>query len=103
MGLPVGFYEWHICQLYVIFAEVASQSGLRLHESSPNPLTWFMCWFGEELVIEDHDLHHRKGWKKSYNYGKQTRVWDRVFSTSTPIECASENIDYENSAPTPLF
>ncbi|KAI9045615.1 sterol desaturase family protein [Aspergillus affinis] len=104
MGLPMGFYEWHICQLYVLFAELAGHSGLRIHASPPNPLTWLMRMFGAELVIEDHDLHHRKGWKKSHNYGKQTRVWDRVFGTCSPrIESADENIDYENPAPMGLF
>lgn len=104
MGMPMGFYEWHICQLYVLFAELAGHSGLRIHASPPNPLTWLMRMFDAELVIEDHDLHHRKGWKKSHNYGKQTRVWDRVFGTCSPrIESAEENVDYENKAPMGLF
>jgi sterol desaturase/sphingolipid hydroxylase (fatty acid hydroxylase superfamily) len=33
-----------------------------------------------ELAVEDHDLHHRFG-KSGRNYGKQTRIWDRVFGT----------------------
>lgn len=104
MGMPMGFYEWHICQLYVMFAELAGHSGLRIHATPPNPLTWLMRMFDAELVIEDHDLHHRKGWKKSHNYGKQTRVWDRVFGTCCDrIESAENNIDYENPARMPLF
>lgn len=36
--------------------------------------------FGMELAVEDHDLHHRYG-KGGKNYGKQTRVWDKLFGT----------------------
>ncbi|GAB1200308.1 hypothetical protein APSETT444_009678 [Aspergillus pseudonomiae] len=104
MGFPMGFYEWHICQLYVLFAELAGHSGLRLHASPPNPLTWLMRMFDAELVIEDHDLHHRKGWRKSHNYGKQTRVWDRVFGTCCDrIEGVDANIDYTNTVEMSIF
>ena len=30
--------------------------------------------------MEDHDLHHRFG-KSGRNYGKQTRIFDRIFGT----------------------
>ncbi|KKK11873.1 hypothetical protein P175DRAFT_0435921 [Aspergillus ochraceoroseus IBT 24754] len=104
MGLPMGFYEWYICQLYVMFAELAGHSGLRLHASPPNPLTWLMRIFDAEMVIEDHDLHHRIGWRNSHNYGKQTRIWDRVFGTcSERIESAKDNVDYEHPATMPIF
>ena len=104
MGFPMGFYEWHICNLYVLFAEAAGHSGLRLQATPPNPLTWLMRIFDAELVIEDHDLHHRKGWRKSFNYGKQTRIWDRVFGTCTNrIEAVPSNIDYENTVIMPVF
>ncbi|KAJ5506686.1 Fatty acid hydroxylase [Penicillium expansum] len=104
MGMPMGFYEWHVCQMYVIFAELAGHSGLRLHASPPNPVTWLMRMFDAELVIEDHDLHHRRGWKKSHNYGKQTRVWDRVFGTCSPrIESVKANIDYDNPVCMPIL
>lgn len=57
-----------------------------------------------ELVIEDHDLHHRRGWKQSHNYGKQTRVWDRVFGTTIPrVEGWEGNVDYVNTAEIPLI
>lgn len=75
MGFPMGFYEWWICHQYVVFAELAGHSGLRLHASPPNMFTPIMRYFGCELVIEDHDLHHRAGWKASGgNYGKQCRI-----------------------------
>ena len=66
--------------------------------------TWLMRWFDAELVIEDHDMHHRRGWKNSFNYGKQTRIWDRVFGTCAPrIESVKENVDYSHPVVFPLF
>lgn len=48
-----------------------------------------------ELCLEDHDLHHRQGWKKSGNYGKQTRMWDVIFGTCKPrIESQDQYIDW---------
>lgn len=104
LGMPMGFYEWHVCQLYVQFSEVVGHSGLRIHASTPSPFSWLMRWFNADLVIEDHDLHHRKGWRKSYNYGKQTRIWDRLFGTcGDRIESSEANIDYQNQAVMPIF
>jgi hypothetical protein len=53
MGLPMGFYEWHICNLYLLFSEAAGHSGLRIHATSPNPLTRLMRILDAELVIEE--------------------------------------------------
>lgn len=104
MGFPMGFYEWWICQQYVVFTEVLGHSGLRMIATAVNPWTWLLRLCDMELVIEDHDLHHRTGWKNSHNYGKQTRVWDRLFNTSIPrIEGHRDNIDYVNTAEIPLF
>ena len=75
-----------------------------MHASPPSTLNWLLKWFGAELVVEDHDLHHRKGWKKSHNYGKQTRLWDRIFGTCRErIESVPENVDYENMVVMPVF
>ncbi|CAG8302166.1 unnamed protein product [Penicillium salamii] len=104
MGLPMGFYEWWICHNYVAFAEVFGHSGLRVHLTVPSTLSWLLQLLDADIVIEDHDLHHRKGWRKSHNYGKQTRLWDRIFGTCTErIESVPENVDYENPAKMPLF
>ena len=104
MGFPMGFYEWWICHQYVVFAEIAGHSGLRLHTVPPNTLTWLLRIFNAELVIEDHDIHHRRGWKKSANYGKQTRLWDRIFGTcGDRIESYQDNIDYDQQIPMPWF
>ncbi|KAL1876640.1 hypothetical protein Plec18167_005047 [Paecilomyces lecythidis] len=104
MGFPMGYYEWLICNFYVQFAEAYGHSGLRLQMSPPNTFTWLMRIFDADLVIEDHDLHHRKGWRKSHNYGKQTRIWDRLFGTCTErIEGVASNIDYENTVFMQIF
>lgn len=104
MGLPMGFYDWWICHQFVVFAELAGHSGLRIHATPPSTVSWLLRLFDAELVIEDHDLHHRKGWKKSYNYGKQTRLWDRIFGTCHErIEDLKENVDYVNTVSMPVF
>lgn len=99
MGINMGFFDWWIAQQYVAFVEVGGHSGLRVHFTPPNPLDPILTYFGMELALEDHDLHHRKGWRKSHNYGKQSRVWDRIFGTCTDrIESVASNVDYENTA-----
>jgi sterol desaturase/sphingolipid hydroxylase (fatty acid hydroxylase superfamily) len=104
MGMPMEFYAWWICSQYVVFSELVGHSGLRIHLIAPNPLSWLLELFNCELVIEDHDLHHRTGWRKSHNYGKQTRLWDQIFGTfKGRIECVEENVDYENLVPMPLL
>ncbi|KAF0640968.1 hypothetical protein FPSE5266_03275 [Fusarium pseudograminearum] len=60
LGLPMGFYEWWICHQYVMFTELSGHSGLRVNTSPPSTLTWLLRMFDAELLIEDHDLHHRK-------------------------------------------
>ncbi|KAB8343231.1 hypothetical protein FH972_022821 [Carpinus fangiana] len=104
IGLPMSFYEWWLCHQYVVFSELTGHSGVRVHAETPSPVTPLLKMFDAELVIEDHDLHHRKGWRKSHNYGKQTRLWDRIFGTCTDrIESVKENVDYENTCEFPLY
>ncbi|KAG6008288.1 hypothetical protein E4U21_004750 [Claviceps maximensis] len=104
LGMPMGFYEWWICHEYVVFSELAGHSGLRLHATPPNTLTPLLRFFRAELLIEDHDLHHRKGWKSSGNYGKQTRLWDRLFGTCKDrVECRDDNVDFVNQASMPMW
>ncbi|CEJ91443.1 hypothetical protein VHEMI07153 [[Torrubiella] hemipterigena] len=104
IGLPLDFYAWWMCHQYVVFAEVAGHSGLRVQTSPPNPFTFILKWFGAELVVEDHDLHHRKGWKASGNYGKQTRLWDLIFNTCKDrIEAVDDNVDWNNPVYMPLW
>ncbi|KXG54698.1 Fatty acid hydroxylase [Penicillium griseofulvum] len=104
IGLPMGFYGWWICLQYIAFSEFIGHSGLRLHGGAPSTVNWLLEIFDAELVIEDHDLHHRYGWRKSHNYGKQTRLWDRIFGTCHErIESVKENVDYTNRVTMPLF
>lgn len=104
VGLPMSYYEWWVCYQYVVFAELIGHSGLRMHLTAPSPFSGILRYFQCELVTEDHDLHHRMGWKQSHNYGKQTRLWDVVFGTcSERIESIDANVDFENIATIPLL
>lgn len=104
MGFPMGFYEWWVCQAYVVFTEILGHSGLRMYTGSVNPWSWLLKTCNMYLLIEDHDLHHRRGWKHSQNYGKQTLVWDKLFNTAGQrVEALADNIDYVNVAEIPLL
>ncbi|KAL2837380.1 fatty acid hydroxylase superfamily-domain-containing protein [Aspergillus pseudodeflectus] len=96
VGVPFDFYTFFACVQTVTFSEVSGHSGVRMYASAPGPLTWLWRLVDAELIIEDHDLHHRIGYRKSHNYGKQTRVWDRVFGTCYPrVESILANVDYD--------
>lgn len=104
LGLKLDWYQWWVCQQFIMFAEVMGHSGLRLHLTAPSPFGWLLRKFDMELVLEDHDIHHRKGYRKSFNYGKQSRVWDTLFGTTHPrIESYEANIDYKNKVYMPIF
>ncbi|KAM3435409.1 hypothetical protein MY4824_004875 [Beauveria thailandica] len=104
LGLKLNFYEWWVCFEYVTYSEIFGHSGLRIYGTVPSPITPVLSYLGMELVLEDHDLHHRRGWKKSFNYGKQTRVWDRLFGTCADrIEAKPDNVDFSKKAHMPLF
>lgn len=104
LGCPMGFYGWWICFQYIAFSEFIGHSGLRVHSGAPSTVNWLLEIFDAELVIEDHDLHHRYGWRKSHNYGKQTRLWDRLFGTCLDrIESVKGNVDYTNRVTMPLL
>lgn len=104
LGIPLGFYDWWICHQYITFTEVLGHSGLRIYGMPPSTFSWILTLVGAELVIEDHDLHHRKGYRKSHNYGKQTRVWDCLFGTCHErIEATKENINWDETVYFPIF
>ncbi|KAK4631031.1 Fatty acid hydroxylase vlmA [Fulvia fulva] len=104
LGLPMGFHDWWVCHEYIIYAEAFGHSGLRVWSTTPGTASWFLKAFNCELMIEDHDLHHRKGWRKSHNYGKQTRLWDRIFGTcGKRIESVEGNCDMDNKFNFPLW
>ena len=104
IGFPLGFYEWWIAHMYVMFTELAGHCGLRAAACAPNTLSWALDWVGGKIIIEDHDMHHRRGWKKSCNYGKQTMLWDTIFGTRGPrIETNQGNIDYSSKVDFPMW
>ncbi|CAD6919821.1 unnamed protein product [Tilletia controversa] len=73
------FPEFHFAIMYLLYVEALGHSGVRAVWQHPL-LGPALKPFGMELAVEDHDLHHRFG-RSGKNYGKQTRVWDRVFGT----------------------
>ncbi|CAF1180266.1 unnamed protein product [Adineta steineri] len=84
--LPLTVHEFWIAQCVLIYMEAGGHSGIRAYW--PHIILYEVLQpFGMEICIEDHDLHHRYG-KSGMNYGKQTRVFDRIFGTiSERIEC----------------
>lgn len=101
-GLPMGFQSWWICQAFILFEEVMGHSGLRLYAVAPGLSSPVLRLVHCELTIEDHDLHHRRGWRKSFNYGKQTRVWDRILGTLAP-RLESSQPDFDSKFEMPWF
>ncbi|KAK3181844.1 hypothetical protein K4F52_006911 [Lecanicillium sp. MT-2017a] len=104
VGLKLGFYDWWLAFQYVAFAELMGHGGVRVTAPVPSPFESLYEALGLELVVEDHDLHHRRGYRKSANYGKQTRVWDVLFGTAgSRIEATQGNIDYNNRVNISIF
>lgn len=75
----LSFVELHFLVVYTLYVEALGHSGIRAIWRHPI-LGQFLRVMGAELAVEDHDLHHRFG-KSGRNYGKQTRIWDRLFGT----------------------
>ena len=92
---PVNFSTWYMCSAYILYTEAMGHSGVRVYWQTPTT-GFFLRPFDADLCLEDHDIHHRHGWKHfGGNYGKQTRLWDRIFGTSKPrIEGKEHNIDF---------
>lgn len=101
-GARFDFYHWWVCQSYVLFTESVGHCGVRVRGSPPTTFGWLWETLGVELLIEDHDMHHRRGSKKSFNYGKQTLVWDSLFGTVYKRE-ESQMVDYSMVAYLPLL
>lgn len=95
MGFPLGFGDLWVCNQYQVFTELFGHSGLRVFWRPPTTVGWFLDLFDAQLLLEDHDLHHRKGWKSSFNYGKQTMLWDALFGTRAK-RIESVNVDWEH-------
>ncbi|SNX86362.1 uncharacterized protein MEPE_05071 [Melanopsichium pennsylvanicum] len=92
--LPMGFYDWMLCWTYVELLELLGHSGVRVAGTSPAFDMLPMAKLKVDIIVEDHDLHHSNGWKTSGNYGKQTRIFDRLFGTVMPrVEMLDHLID----------
>ena len=77
--VPLTAHEFWMAQCILIYIEAGGHSGIRAYW--PHVLLYeFLAPFGMELCLEDHELHHRYG-KSGLNYGKQTRIFDRIFGT----------------------
>lgn len=75
----MSFAELWLVICYTLYVEALGHSGIRA--VWPHPILGFALRpLGMELAVEDHDLHHRFG-KSGKNYGKQTRIFDRIFGT----------------------
>lgn len=84
--VPLSTHEFWIAQCILIYVEAVGHSGIRAYWPHVI-LSEVLRPFDMELCIEDHDLHHRLG-KNGMNYGKQTRIFDRIFGTvSRRVEC----------------
>ncbi|KGQ04095.1 hypothetical protein BBAD15_g10641 [Beauveria bassiana D1-5] len=103
IGLSLSFYEWWVCNLQVFLAETGGHSGVRMHASIPSIFDPIFRLLGCDHCIEDHDIHHRAGWKDSGNFGSQTGIWDALCGTRKErIEGKSGNIDWNNPVKWPL-
>jgi sterol desaturase/sphingolipid hydroxylase (fatty acid hydroxylase superfamily) len=103
LNIPFDFFMLWICLHYIVYAGISGHSGLRIL-MFPLTLSPLLSYFNAELSIEDHDLYHRYCWRITKNYGKQTRLWDRVFGTcSVRLESNASNIDYKNRIEVPFY
>ncbi|EMT67610.1 hypothetical protein FOC4_g10005713 [Fusarium odoratissimum] len=103
LNIPFDFFMLWICLHYIVYTGISSHSGLRIL-MFPLTLSPLLSYFNAELSIEDHDLYHRYCWRIAKNYGKQTRLWDRVFGTcSVRLESNASNIDYKNRIEVPFY
>ncbi|KZP27053.1 hypothetical protein FIBSPDRAFT_329004 [Athelia psychrophila] len=82
--VKLNFAELYVASGYTLYVEAFGHSGIRAYWAHPL-LGKVLEPFGMELVVEDHDLHHRYG-RGGKNYGKQTRIWDVLFGTAAPRE-----------------
>lgn len=95
--LSLSFYDWWLCSMYQAMIEVGGHSGVRVHSGPFGAGFGLLDRLGVGLIVEDHDLHHRKGYRKSGNYGKQTLIWDKLFGTTIPREeCVEGNVDFDD-------
>lgn len=91
--LPPVFSLFLIAPVTVV--EVFGHAGVRMYFTAPQAFPTLLQKMDCDITLEDHELHHRNGHRGlAGNYGKQTRIWDRVFGTvQSRVEGPNENID----------
>ena len=95
---PLPFDTLYIWSLAFVATEIIGHSGVRVYYTGLLTSFWlrpFHC----DIIVEDHDIHHRYGWRKSFNYGKQSLLWDRIFGTEGDrLELQQQNVDWQHPA-----
>ncbi|WFD33705.1 hypothetical protein MCUN1_000518 [Malassezia cuniculi] len=93
---PIDFNALSIWFFIHFTYQLQGHAGIRMYHGTVLTGT-FLRPFKWDIISEDHDLHHRWGWRKSCNYAKQSGIWDRVFGTqSERVECVEGNINYSD-------
>ncbi|SGY43712.1 BQ5605_C001g00049 [Microbotryum silenes-dioicae] len=78
--VPMTQSELYVALAATMWVEMQGHCGVRAHWRQPIA-SFILKYFDMDLAVEDHDMHHRGG-KSGRNYGKQTRVWDKLYGTS---------------------
>lgn len=71
--VPLSFAELWITSLLTLHTEAAGHSGIRA-ELSHQLLTPLLKPLGMELLVEDHDIHHRKPHSEPITFPNLTYV-----------------------------
>lgn len=101
LAYPLRFDELQIWLVYLVSIEASGHSGVRVYMPGCLTSTILRLW-DCELALEDHDLHHRHGWRDSFNYGKQSRLWDALFGTWLErVEGTKDNLDWSTRVTLP--
>ena len=94
-----NFFDWVVIMTMVGITEALGHTGIRARIeffSTGFIFNWVLPQ--ATLTVEDHDLHHREGWRKAANYGKQSLFWDWAFGTLRDrVESGDSNVDFSLS------
>lgn len=76
--VPLSYYEFILYIIYKSFLEIVGHCGKETGSSCFTQFFWLPKFFGIELTVRDHDLHHTKN---NCNYAKRFSLWDKIFGT----------------------
>lgn len=95
---PLPFDTLYLWSLAFVATEITGHAGVRVYFTGILTSFWlrpFHC----DIIVEDHDIHHRYGWRKSFNYGKQSLLWDKIFGTDGErLELQPHHVDWHRPA-----